>query len=487
MCVRAAVQVGKRKPSGGMGGVGGSVVVRASASVDELRFNRFAINGEPGSDASGSGKNGRKGRDAIVHVPCGTIVKSVERTYLFEDDAAEAAGLTEEERAALGLPPPAKSRQPRESSTLPPGKGASGLQKHGRTGDHFWEEEAVLADLQRDGQQVVVARGGAPGLGNRHMPRAMAASEETREMTHVAGQPGQSRFVELELRSLADAGLVGFPNAGKSSLLRRLCRAKPKVASYAFTTLRPVVGVARFDDDFTMRIADIPGLIRGAHLNRGLGHEFLRHIRRSRVLVYVVDAAGAALSSSLDLIAAERAERIARRRARDARLSKPLEDMIARRAAEAAERGSVVDATRISVGAGELGADDERLQSVVAVVDAELEAEGLLPRAAGLHWRESDDEDDEGDDDLTVTETGARDPVSDLRALQMEVQEYDPTLASRPALVVANKCDLPSAADGVQALRAATTLPVLEVSAANGTGADLVAQSLRFLCQQAPK
>lgn len=480
----AAVDVGKKKPSGGMGGIGGNVVVRATDSVSELRFSRYVLHGADGGDASGNGKNGRRGRDKIVNVPCGTVVKEVERTFLFEDeledeadgadaDLALSAGLTPQEREELGL--------------APPGDGAADAPSQGpihrkRSGERYRERIRVLSDLVDDGQRLVVARGGAPGLGNRHMGREQASSEETRARSHIAGSPGQTRFLELELRALADVGLVGFPNAGKSSLLRILSKARPKVASYAFTTLQPVIGTARFDDGAALRIADIPGLISGAHANRGLGHEFLRHVQRTSVLVYVVDAAGARASAMRDAFAPERAARIARRRAEQAGLSEQLAALLEQKASLAA-LGAGADCLRSGAGswiaaaasAGAVSHAERTVADAVASeVDAEMIAEGLLaPPAATSPPSEKEP-------------TGASDPVSDLRALQAEIQAYDPSMAARPALVVANKCDLPGAAEGVAALRQATSLPVVETSARDNAGGELLAQSLRFLVRRGP-
>ena len=143
----------------------------------------------------------------------------------------------------------------------------------------------VVADLVAPGQEIVVARGGKGGRGNARF------ASSTRRVPRIAedGQPGEQRELELELRLIADVGLAGLPNAGKSSLLAELTRARPKIADYPFTTLTPNLGVARLDDR-ELVIADIPGLIEGASKGAGLGEEFLRHIERTRLIVHVVDA-----------------------------------------------------------------------------------------------------------------------------------------------------------------------------------------------------
>jgi GTP-binding protein len=146
----------------------------------------------------------------------------------------------------------------------------------------------VIADMDDPEMEFIVAKGGRGGRGN---PR-FASSTNRVPMECELGLPGEEKEILLELKTIADAGLVGYPNAGKSTLLRALSAAHPKVAAYPFTTLNPVVGVVEFDDFQRLKIADIPGLIDGAHENIGLGHAFLRHIERTQILVYVLDMAG---------------------------------------------------------------------------------------------------------------------------------------------------------------------------------------------------
>ncbi len=150
------------------------------------------------------------------------------------------------------------------------------------------ESGELEADLVEPGQEYIAARGGQGGKGNRHW----LTSTNRAPMENTPGEEGQTVTLRLELKLIADVGLVGYPNAGKSSLLRALTGAKPKVAAYPFTTLHPIIGTITFDDYTSLTIADLPGLISGASRGVGLGHAFLRHIERSRILAYVIDIAG---------------------------------------------------------------------------------------------------------------------------------------------------------------------------------------------------
>ncbi len=182
------------------------------------------------------------------------------------------------------------------------GQGGSRRQSHGKAGQHLfldvppgtvaWDDESdeILADLTEPGEEFVAAKGGRGGLGNVHFKSSVRQAPRIAEL----GEPGEERFLRMELRIIADVGLVGLPNAGKSTLLAAGTRARPKIADYPFTTLEPNLGAVEIGGrgGQTFVMADIPGLIEGAASGAGLGHEFLRHITRTRVLVHVLDAAG---------------------------------------------------------------------------------------------------------------------------------------------------------------------------------------------------
>jgi GTPase len=222
-------------PSGGDGGHGGSIVIVASPHTNTLINYRFhpEFTAERGQHGMGSNRTGHNGADLELAVPFGTLI--YERT----DDAGQP-----------------------------------------------WRE---LADLAHEGQRVLVAKGGHGGRGNARF----ASSTNRAPRRTEPGRPGEDKHLRLELKLLADVGLVGFPNAGKSTLIARVSAARPKIADYPFTTLTPNLGVVRLSDDRSFVVADVPGLIEGAHRGLGLGHRFLRHLERTRVLVHLVDVSGA--------------------------------------------------------------------------------------------------------------------------------------------------------------------------------------------------
>lgn len=220
---RHEIYIPKGGPDGGDGGRGGSIVFRADKDTNTLLDFRYnpELKAEDGKGGSGQRSAGRSGKDLIVEVPIGTIVR--------------------------------------------------------RDGE-------VLADLDRDGMEAVIARGGDGGFGNAHF------KSSTRQTPVIAeiGEPGEAFEAALELKLIADVGLVGLPNAGKSTFLSVVSNAKPEIADYPFTTLTPQLGVATIDGQDIL-IADIPGLIEGAADGKGLGHDFLRHVDRTAVLLHLID------------------------------------------------------------------------------------------------------------------------------------------------------------------------------------------------------
>jgi GTP-binding protein len=233
-------------PDGGDGGIGGSVYIVASSSKNTLVDFRYhpEFEARRGSHGQGSNKTGQSADDLEIQVPVGTLV------FELIDDGDRA----------------------RHAAPLP------------------------LADLTEEGQRVLVAKGGRGGRGN-----ARFVSSTNRAPRRVEpGEPGEERHLRLQLKLLADIGLVGFPNAGKSTLISRISSAKPKIADYPFTTLTPHLGVVDLGDDRTFVVADVPGLIRGAHAGQGLGDQFLRHIERTKALIHLVDVSGASGRDPVD-------------------------------------------------------------------------------------------------------------------------------------------------------------------------------------------
>jgi GTP-binding protein len=234
-------------PNGGNGGPGGSVFVVADANLNTLLNYRFQKVFEAGRGGHGEGSNrtGRTGNDIVLQVPVGTVVY---------------------ERGA--------------------------------------DELNQIADLTEEGQRVLVARGGLGGQGNAQF----ATSTNRAPRRAQPGLPGEEKDLRFHLKLLADVGLVGFPNAGKSTLISRISAAKPKIADYPFTTLTPNLGVVGMSGDRTFVVADVPGLIEGAHTGHGLGHRFLSHLERTKVLVHVIDvssSSGRDPVSDFEIIARE--------------------------------------------------------------------------------------------------------------------------------------------------------------------------------------
>jgi GTP-binding protein len=241
---RHEIYVDKGGPDGGNGGRGGDVIFEASKDENTLLSLRYNPELFAGDGAAGAKRQaaGRSGKDLVVKVPVGTIVRRV-------------------------VP-----ELPASASELPFSAAEA-------------SDSGILADLTHDGERAVIAKGGAGGFGNAHFKSSVRQTPKVAEL----GLAGDKFEAQLELRLLADVGLVGFPNAGKSSFLAVVTNAKPEIANYEFTTLTPNLGVATIDERDVL-IADIPGLIEGAGDGKGLGTDFLRHIKRTKVILHLIDA-----------------------------------------------------------------------------------------------------------------------------------------------------------------------------------------------------
>jgi len=238
----------KGGPDGGDGGDGGSIFFVADNNMSTLvdfRSKKIfeAPDGKPGGPKNMTGKSGE---DLFIKVPVGTLIYEIEDRKTIEDFDDENT----------------------------------------KNGDSVGSrEETLIGDLTKPGQKIMVAKGGAGGKGNMNFK----GSKNRTPMQYTPGVDGEKKRIRLEVKIIADVGLVGTPNAGKSTLLNRLTNANVKVADYPFTTLSPNIGVCRLNRENSIVIADIPGLIEGASFGKGLGHDFLRHIERTRLLVHLID------------------------------------------------------------------------------------------------------------------------------------------------------------------------------------------------------
>jgi GTP-binding protein len=282
----------KGGPSGGNGGRGGSVILQADHDLNNLIQQYYVprLIAKDGEAGMGKGMDGHAGGDLIIKVPCGTLVwrlpaaPKAESTEDEDEDEDEA-----EEKPVI------KS----STSRRPVIRSASGVMAQeidlsqeeeypGEAAEANASKGELVADLTENGQQFVLCKGGRGGLGNRNF--ATAARQTPRFAQ--PGEPGDEGEFLFELRIMAEIGLVGYPNAGKSTLLAAISRARPKIAPYPFTTLHPQIGIVEYADWKRLTVCDVPGLIEGAHNNVGLGHEFLRHIQRCKILVLLLDMAG---------------------------------------------------------------------------------------------------------------------------------------------------------------------------------------------------
>ena len=231
--------VPKGGPSGGNGGRGGDVVIEAHHNLSTLldfRYKKHYI-AKDGDLGANSLKDGKDGKDILINVPVGTIIKDA-------------------------------------------GSGK------------------ILFDLDTDNKRVIIAKGGKGGKGNSNFATPTNQAPRYAE----PGKPGEMKKIIMELKLIADVGLVGFPNAGKSTLISKISAAKPKIADYPFTTLEPVLGIVRYKDYQSFTVADIPGIIEGAHEGKGLGIKFLRHIERTRILLFLIEVTSENIQKDHDVL-----------------------------------------------------------------------------------------------------------------------------------------------------------------------------------------
>jgi GTPase len=280
--------VPKGGPSGGNGGRGGSVILQADHDLNNLiaQYYQPRLVAKDGEHGLGKGMDGHAGKDLIVKVPCGTLVWRLESSGALPTTVTGRNVEDEVEKPKFAT---SASRRPLIRSASGALAQEIDLSKES-TDEHpvSSDKNALIADLTQHGQRFTLCQGGRGGLGNRNF--ATAARQTPRFAQ--PGEPGEEGNFLLELRIIAEVGLVGYPNAGKSTLLTAISKARPKIAPYPFTTLHPQIGIVEYEDFHRLTVCDVPGLIEGAHQNVGLGHAFLRHIERCKILVLLLDMAG---------------------------------------------------------------------------------------------------------------------------------------------------------------------------------------------------
>ena len=287
--------VPKGGPSGGNGGRGASVILQADHDLNNLIQQYYVprLLAEDGDHGMGKGMDGLAGKDLIIKVPCGTLVWRLKDTTPPIETRMKKDGDEEDEAdetkpligSGMGKRPLLRTSRGQTAMEID-------LNENLEAGGEAAAEDAgkgeLVADLTTHGQQFVLCKGGRGGLGNRNFATARHQTPRFAQ----PGEPGTEGEYLLELRIMAEIGLVGYPNAGKSTLLAAISKARPKIAAYPFTTLTPQIGILEYADWKRLTVCDVPGLIEGAHNNVGLGHAFLRHIKRCKILVLLLDMAG---------------------------------------------------------------------------------------------------------------------------------------------------------------------------------------------------
>ncbi|EGG24150.1 GTP1/OBG family protein [Cavenderia fasciculata] len=310
-------------PDGGNGGNGASIIIRSDLHENNLAHLERHYVGDSGEKGKGAKKTGKDGDDIIIHVPPGTIIREVEHFY---GDAESLAAAEDEARLDPNSPTfdPEYFMQKMNEPVLLDGKKVNNNKQ--KAGKRMWKVNRIVGEMHGYGEEIVLLQGGRGGKGNANFATGRNRSPEYAQ----PGLKGGDKYFELELKIIADVGLVGYPNAGKSTLLSRVSNAIPKIRNYAFTTLHPYVGVMDFPHviDRTIKLsrrgrggdgsagsssvekakgklekatmADLPGILEGAHLNIGLGLDFLKHIERTKVLCYVIDMSNEGVPSLWD-------------------------------------------------------------------------------------------------------------------------------------------------------------------------------------------
>jgi len=288
----------KGGPSGGNGGRGGDVVLVADHDLNNLiqQFYVPRLIADAGEAGMGKGMDGAAGKDLIIKVPCGTLVwriaKPLEEVEADPENEVSSKVATKADTtpAGGGKIPVGTAKRP----TIRTAKGVSALEidleEEGFDDPiaNVRDKGELVCDLVENGQRFVLCKAGRGGLGNRNFATSVRQAPRYAQ----PGEPGDEGEFLFELRMVAEVGLVGYPNAGKSTLLTAISHARPRIAPYPFTTLTPQVGILEYEDWHRLTICDVPGLIAGAHQDVGLGHAFLRHIARCRIIVILLDMAG---------------------------------------------------------------------------------------------------------------------------------------------------------------------------------------------------
>jgi GTP-binding protein len=291
--------VPKGGPSGGNGGRGGDVILEADHDLNNLinQFYNPRLIAESGEGGMGKGMDGHAGKDLVIKVPVGTIVWKLEDTTPKPTDPRSTDEEDDDDENEEDAP---KSKPSfKMSTTARPVIRHAGSDRAMEINLEEDDDEStsspvdepqgeIVADLTEHGKRFILCKGGRGGLGNRNFATARRQTPRFAQ----PGEPGEEGHYRLELRFMADVAVLGYPNAGKSTLLTAISKARPKIAPYPFTTLHPQIGIVEYPDYKRIVVCDVPGLIEGAHKNVGLGHSFLRHIKRCKILVILLDMAG---------------------------------------------------------------------------------------------------------------------------------------------------------------------------------------------------